>query len=116
MTTCVPEPPRSSSSIRMIRGRGGDERVNASDELIDSCTSLPLRPRPMHKPVVAISALILLAACTSTEGGPRPASGPSGGTFIYSAPSDPQSVFPAFVAEQVGAVVIDLVFDHLADI
>jgi len=90
--------------------------VNASDELIDSCTSLPLRPRPMHKPVVAISALILLAACTSTEGGPRPASGPSGGTFIYSAPSDPQSVFPAFVAEQVGAVVIDLVFDHLADI
>jgi len=66
--------------------------------------------------VLAIPALILLSACTSTENGLKPASGPSGGTLIYASPTDPQSVFPPFVFEQVGAAVVDLVFDHLADI
>ncbi len=48
---------------------------------------------------------------------PRPAaSGPTGGTLIFASPGDPTSVFPAFVTEQVGGAVLDLVFDHLADI
>ena len=79
--------------------------------------SLPPHPTPMRKPVLAILALTILAACTSTEGGSKSnASGPTGGTFIIAAPGDPTSVFPPFVGEQVGAVLQDLVFDHLADI
>jgi peptide/nickel transport system substrate-binding protein len=72
-----------------------------------------MRKRPS---VLAILTLALLAGCTSSEGGPKPAAGPSGGTFIFAAPNDPASVFPAFVFEQVGAMVNDMVFDHLADI
>jgi peptide/nickel transport system substrate-binding protein len=59
----------------------------------------------------------VVAACTSNEGGSKSAaSGPTGGTLIFASPGDPVSVFPAFLADQVGAPIIDLVFDHLADI
>src|SRR5215813_14539118 len=66
--------------------------------------------------VFSILTLTLLAGCASTEGGLKPAAGANGGTFIFAAPSDPATVFPAFLFEQVGAVVDDMVFDHLADI
>ena len=42
--------------------------------------------------------------------------GATGGTFIFASPGDPTSVFPPFVTERVGVTLIDLVFDHLADI
>jgi len=75
-----------------------------------------MRPPPLHR-VFAALVLTLVAACTSNEGGSKSAaSGPAGGTLIFAAPGDPVSVFPAFVTEQVGAPIIDLVFDHLADI
>jgi len=77
-----------------------------------------MRP-PVSRRVLAILVLSLFAACTSNEGGSKSgasAGGPAGGTLIFAAPGDPTSVFPPFVTERVGAVVIDMVFDHLADI
>jgi len=74
------------------------------------------RPRPRPR-VLAFLVLPFFAACTSNEGGSRSgAAGPTGGTFIFASPVDPESVFPPFVTEQVGAAVVGLVFDHLADI
>jgi peptide/nickel transport system substrate-binding protein len=73
----------------------------------------------LARPALAILALSLFVGTTSCEGGPKSGStggGPAGGTFVVASPGDPVSVFPAFLVEQVGASVIDLVFDHLADI
>jgi peptide/nickel transport system substrate-binding protein len=64
---------------------------------------------------MAFFAVVVLAACTSTEGGKASAAA-SGGTFIYGSPGDALDLFPAFIADQNGATVADLVFDHLADI
>jgi peptide/nickel transport system substrate-binding protein len=75
-----------------------------------------MRPPP---PLRVLAALVftLVAGCTSNEGGSKSAaSGPAGGTLIFASPGDPVSVFPAFLTDQVGAPIIDLVFDHLADI
>ncbi len=75
-----------------------------------------MRPCPSHR-VLAFLVLTFFAACTSNEGGSKAgAAGPTGGTLIFASPVDPTSVFPPFVTEQVGAAVIGLVFDHLADI
>lgn len=69
----------------------------------------------MRKAFLSFLPIGLLAACTPKEGA-KTAGGAAGGTFIYAAPGDATDIFPPFVADQNGAVVIDLVFDHLADI
>jgi peptide/nickel transport system substrate-binding protein len=53
-------------------------------------------------------------ACGTDRG--TSSTSPTGGTLIASIPGDATEVFPAFVSEQNGAVVRDLVFDRLAAI
>jgi peptide/nickel transport system substrate-binding protein len=86
----------------MIRGRGVDD---------DPPTGLLMRTS-----ILTVSALALLAACGGDHGGGANGTRPTGGTLVFAAPGDPTDVFPAFVTDQVGNFVVDLVFDHLADI
>lgn len=69
----------------------------------------------MRKTAPAVLAATLLAACMSNEGS-KSGSLATGGTLIFDAPGDATDIFPPFVTDQNGAVVIDLLFDHLADI
>jgi peptide/nickel transport system substrate-binding protein len=60
-------------------------------------------------PIAAITM-----ACGTDRG--TSSTSPTGGTVIASIPGDAAEIFPAFVGEQNGAVVRDLVFDRLAAI
>jgi peptide/nickel transport system substrate-binding protein len=92
------------------------EAVSGILPLLRPLTRMLMRP-PAPQCVFAILVLTLFAACTANEGGSKSgAAGPTGGTLIFASPGDPGSVFPAFATEQVGGAVLDLVFDHLADI
>lgn len=69
----------------------------------------------MRNSPLSLLPIALLAACTSTEG-VKSSGTAAGGTMIYAAPGDVTDIFPPFIADQNGAVVEALVFDHLADI
>ena len=66
----------------------------------------------------ALSVILPIAAITMACGTERGtgSSSPTGGTVIASIPGDAADIFPAFVGEQNGAAVRDLVFDRLAAI
>ncbi len=68
----------------------------------------------MRTPILSLIAISLLAGCSADSKSGRDSR--TGGTFIFAAPNDPIDVFPAFVGDATGALVADLVFDHLADI
>lgn len=61
-----------------------------------------------------IAALGFISACSSKEG--PVSAGATGGTVVINAPSDPSTLFPPLVGEEVGRMVQDLVFDRLAQI
>src|SRR6266566_3632546 len=71
-------------------------------------------PSHMLSSLVVIAAAMLFTACSSKET-PQSA-GASGGTMIYAAPSDAVDMFPPYVADFVGRVVQDLVYERLAEI
>jgi len=72
---------------------------------------------PSHhrgRSLLLAGALAALSACTSKEtpvGG-----GATGGTVVIDAPSDPSTLFPPLISEEVGRWIQDLVFDRLAQI
>lgn len=66
----------------------------------------------MHKLTFVLPLAAFAIGCDKTDG-PRSDS-PNGGTLIVAMPADPVDVFPAFAADESGAVVRDLVFDRLA--
>lgn len=68
----------------------------------------------MRKILLSLLPIALSAACTSKEG--PISSAATGGTLIFVSPGDATDLFPAFIGDQNGLVVSDLVFDHLADI
>src|SRR6266542_3938686 len=78
--------------------------------------SAPTRTDPAHmrSSFVVVTAAVVLTACSSKEG-PQSA-GAAGGTMIYAAPSDAVDMFPPYVADFVGRVVQDLVYERLAEI
>ncbi|HVX41233.1 MAG TPA: peptide ABC transporter substrate-binding protein [Gemmatimonadaceae bacterium] len=64
--------------------------------------------------LLAIAAGTLVSACSSKE---APVSaGATGGTVVINAPTDPTTLFPPLVSEEVGRWIEDLVFDRLAQI
>lgn len=70
----------------------------------------------MRSIFVVIAAAALVTACSSKEGSqPAGATGATGGTLIYAAPADPVDVFPPYVADLVGRIVQDLVYERLAE-
>ncbi|HEX4684589.1 MAG TPA: peptide ABC transporter substrate-binding protein [Gemmatimonadaceae bacterium] len=71
----------------------------------------------MRTSTLLVSAAVLaLTACSSNDASKGGAGGKTGGTFIYSAIGDAVDIFPPFIQEQNGRMVVDLVFDRLADI
>jgi peptide/nickel transport system substrate-binding protein len=72
-----------------------------------------MRSRPV---LLSLSALsFIFTACTSKDQSTA-AGGVDGGTLIIAAPGDASSLFPPYVVEQNGRIVMDLVFDRLARI
>ena len=67
------------------------------------------------KALSVILSIAAIAMACGTERGTS-SSSPTGGTVIASIPGDAADIFPAFVGEQNGAAVRDLVFDRLATI
>ena len=64
-------------------------------------------------------ALALIGACLLGSGcGPRSAtvSTTTGGTLVVALPAEPSSLFPPFALSQQERLVVDQVFEHLADI
>ncbi|OYV73573.1 MAG: hypothetical protein B7Z72_02205, partial [Gemmatimonadetes bacterium 21-71-4] len=58
-----------------------------------------------------------LAACGGGEAPPAAAgAGPDGGTLVIAAPGDADNLLPPLSTTMVGRAVVDLVFDHLAEI
>ena len=62
--------------------------------------------------LVPLSLAAFVFGCSKTDA-PRSDS-PNGGTLIINIPGDPLDLFPAFVGDQSGAAVRDLIFDRLA--
>ncbi|MDE3052532.1 MAG: peptide ABC transporter substrate-binding protein [Gemmatimonadota bacterium] len=62
-------------------------------------------------------APLALAACGGGEAPPAAAAaGPDGGTLVVAAPGDADNLLPPLSTTMVGRAVVDLVFDHLAEI
>ncbi len=60
---------------------------------------------------------LVLAACGGGEAPPAgAAAGPDGGTLVIAAPGDADNLLPPLSTTMVGRAVVDLVFDHLAEI
>lgn len=60
---------------------------------------------------------MLAVACGRGESpAPPAAAGPDGGTLVIAEPGGPDNLFPPLTVSIVGHAVVDLVFDHLAEI
>jgi peptide/nickel transport system substrate-binding protein len=68
----------------------------------------------MRKPALLIVCALVASACSSRDA--SRASDATGGTIIIEAAGDTPDLFPPFVADAVGRVVQDQVFDRLAEI
>jgi peptide/nickel transport system substrate-binding protein len=75
--------------------------------------ALPMRP-------FRLALCLLPFALTACGGGEAPpasgGAGPDGGTLVIAAPGDADNLLPPLSVTIVGRAVVDLVFDHLAEI
>jgi peptide/nickel transport system substrate-binding protein len=68
----------------------------------------------MRNSTVLIACALLASACAGRE--TSSATNAPGGTIIIAAAGDPSDLFPAYVNDENGRIVQDLVFDRLAEI
>ena len=73
-----------------------------------------MRPRHRTAALAALPALAL-AACGGSDSSPA-AAGAAGGTVVISAPAEADVLLPPLVGTLQGKQVVDLLFDHLAEI
>jgi peptide/nickel transport system substrate-binding protein len=67
----------------------------------------------MRSTLILVAAAAGLAACGSE---PKTATGETGGTLIFATTTDPISILPPFISDNLGRLVADQVFDRLAEI
>src|SRR5689334_5611113 len=74
-----------------------------------------MRTRTRTAALAALPALAL-AACGGSDSGRGGAAGATGGTVVVAAPAEPDILLPPLVGTTQGKQVVDLLFDHLAEI
>lgn len=93
--------------------------VHATHRRFRSLLSSLIMPRVLSRHLAALPCAIVLCCAVGCRGSDRPTpagAGDVGGTMIIVQPAEPRTLFPPTMSETSGLVVIDAIFDRLAEI
>jgi peptide/nickel transport system substrate-binding protein len=75
-----------------------------------------MRPSRLASPALPVALAVVLASACGGPTADRPAAGETGGTVVIASPVEADLLLPPLVTSIQGKQVVDLVFDHLAQI